>query len=76
MKVLVTGSAGKVGRAAVKALMQKGHEVRATDVVPPVFERPEPDDPEYIQADVSDAGGMFAEVRGVDAVFAASQFCY
>ena len=53
MKVLVTGSAGKVGRAAVKAMMRKGHEVRATDVLPPVFERPEPDDPEYIQADVS-----------------------
>ena len=68
MKVLVTGSAGKVGRAAVKALMQKGHEVRATDVVPPVFERPEPDDPEYIQADVSNAGDVFAVVRGVDAV--------
>ena len=68
MKVLVTGSAGKVGRAVVKALMQKGHEVRATDVVPPVFERPEPDDPEYIQADVSDAGDMLAVARGMDAV--------
>jgi nucleoside-diphosphate-sugar epimerase len=68
MKVLVTGSAGKVGRAAVKALMQKEHEVRATDVLPPVFERPEPDDPEYIEPDVSDAGDMFAVARGVDAV--------
>src|SRR5829696_3959661 len=68
MKVLVTGSAGKVGRAAVKALMRKGHEVRATDIVPPVFERPEPGDPEYIQADVSDAGDMFAVARGMDAV--------
>ena len=48
--------------------MQKGHEVRATDIVPPVFERPEPDDPEYIQADLSDAGDMFAVARGMDAV--------
>ena len=68
MRVLVTGSGGKVGRAAVAALMQSGHEVRATDLYPPVFERPEEDDPEYIQADVTDAGDMFAVVRGMDAV--------
>lgn len=68
MRVLVTGSAGKVGRATVAALTAAGHEVRATDVIPPVFERPEEDDPEYIQADVSDAGEMFAVVRGMDAV--------
>ena len=68
MRVLVTGSAGKVGRAAVEALQVAGHEVRATDIVPPVFERPEDDDPEYIQADVTDAGEMFAVMRGMDAV--------
>lgn len=72
MKVLVTGSAGKVGRATVKALIEKGHEVRATDVLPPVFERPEADDPEYIQADVTDAGDMYAVVRGMDAVVQAA----
>jgi nucleoside-diphosphate-sugar epimerase len=68
MKVLVTGSGGKVGRAAVAALQEARHEVRATDLLPPVFERPEEDDPEYIQADVTDAGDMFAVVRGMDAV--------
>jgi UDP-glucose 4-epimerase len=68
VKVLVTGARGKVGRATVAALMEAGHEVRASDLAPPVFERPEPDDPEYIQADVTDAGDMFAVVRGVDAV--------
>jgi len=68
MKVLVTGSGGKVGRAAVAALTQAGHEVRATDRMPPVFERPEEDDPEYVQADVTDAGDMFAVVRSMDAV--------
>ena len=68
MRVLVTGSAGKVGRATVAALMRAGHEVRATDVVPPVFERPEDDDPEYIQADVTDAGDMYAVGRGMEAV--------
>ena len=68
MRVLVTGSAGKVGRAAVAALQAKGHEVRATDLIPPVFERPEDTDPEYIQADLTDAGDAFAVVNGMDAV--------
>ncbi|HZY65975.1 MAG: NAD(P)-dependent oxidoreductase [Actinomycetota bacterium] len=68
MKVVVTGSAGKVGKAAVAALMEAGHEVRAVDVLPPVFERPEPGDPEYMQADLTDAGDAFAVVRGMDAV--------
>lgn len=68
MRVLVTGSRGKVGRAAVAALIGAGHEVRATDVVPPTFERPLEGEPEYIQADVANAGEMFAVVRGMEAV--------
>jgi len=68
MKVLVTGSGGKVGRATVAVLAEAGHEVRATDLFPPVFERPDDNAPEYIQADVTDAGDMFAVVRGMDAV--------
>ena len=68
MLVLVTGARGKVGRATVAALTEAGHEVRATDLFPPVFERPEPGEPEYVQADVADAGEMFAVVRGMEAV--------
>ncbi len=68
MRVLVTGSRGKVGKAAAAALMQAGHEVRATDVAPPTFERPLEGEPEYIQADVADAGEMFAVVRGMEGV--------
>jgi UDP-glucose 4-epimerase len=68
MRVLVTGSRGKVGRAAVATLIGAGHEVRATDVAPPTFERPLESEPEYIQADVADAGEMFAVVRGMEAV--------
>ncbi len=55
MRVLVTGARGKVGRAAVAALMGAGHDVRATDLFPPVFERPEFGEPEYVQADLTDA---------------------
>jgi UDP-glucose 4-epimerase len=68
MRVLVTGARGKVGRAAVAALMEAGHDVRATDLSPPVFERPEEGEPQYVQADLTDAGDAFAVVRGADAV--------
>jgi UDP-glucose 4-epimerase len=68
MLVLVTGARGKVGRATVAALVEAGHDVRATDLFPPVFERPEPGEPDYLQADLTDAGDAFAVVRGVEAV--------
>ncbi len=68
MRVLVTGARGKVGRATVAALTEAGHAVRATDLLPPVFERPDPGAPEYVQADLTDAGDAFAVVRGVEAV--------
>jgi UDP-glucose 4-epimerase len=68
MRVLVTGARGKVGRATVAALIQAGHDVRATDVLPPVFESPEPGEPDYYQANLTDAGDAFAVVRGTGAV--------
>lgn len=68
MKILVTGARGKVGTATVAALGQRGHEVRASDLHRPVFERPEPGDPHYVQADLTDAGQAYALVRGMDAV--------
>jgi UDP-glucose 4-epimerase len=68
MRVLVTGARGMVGKATVAALIGAGHEVRATDVAPPTFERPLEGEPEYIQADVADAGEMFTVIRGMEAV--------
>ncbi len=68
MRVLVTGARGKVGRAAVAALVEAGHDVRATDLSTPVFERPDPGEPEYVQADLTDAGDAFAVVRGAEGV--------
>jgi nucleoside-diphosphate-sugar epimerase len=64
----VTGARGKVGRATVAALMEAGHDVRATDLTPPVFERHEEGEPDYVQADLTDAGDAFAVVRGAEAV--------
>ncbi|QYJ17155.1 hypothetical protein Rxycam_02994 [Rubrobacter xylanophilus DSM 9941] len=68
MEVLVTGARGKVGRAAAAALMAAGHRVRATDLAPPLFERPEEGEPAYVRAELTDAGEAFAAVRGVEAV--------
>jgi len=72
MRILVTGSRGKVGRAAVENLIEAGHDVTATDLGPPVFERDEPGRPAYVQADFTDAGQAFATVRGHDAVIHAA----
>jgi UDP-glucose 4-epimerase len=68
MRVLVTGARGKVGRATVAALIAAGHDVRATDILPPVFERPEQGEPDYFQADLTDAGDAYSVVRGAEAV--------
>ena len=38
MRILVTGSRGKVGSATVDALHRAGHDVTACDLGPPVFE--------------------------------------
>jgi UDP-glucose 4-epimerase len=68
MRVLVTGALGKVGSAASAALAEAGHEVTTTDLYPPVFERDEPGDLPYVQADLTDAGDAYAVVRGAEAV--------
>ena len=72
MRILVTGSRGKVGSATVDALHRAGHEVTACDLARPTFEAPPPGAPAYQQADLTDAGDAFAVVRGHDAVIHAA----
>src|SRR3954452_11868945 len=72
MRILVTGSRGKVGSATVDALHRSGHEVTACDLGAPVFEAVGADVPSYKQADLTDAGDAFAVVRGHDAVIHAA----
>jgi UDP-glucose 4-epimerase len=74
MRVLVTGSRGKVGAAAVDALHRAGHEVTACDLTSPVYEAAPPGAPRYLQAHLTDAGDAFAVVRGHDAVIHAAAF--
>jgi UDP-glucose 4-epimerase len=72
MRILVTGGRGKVGRATVDALLAAGHDVTASDLGAPVFERNEPGRAAYVQADLTDAGQAFAVVRDHDAVIHAA----
>ncbi|WP_281533615.1 NAD-dependent epimerase/dehydratase family protein [Cryobacterium breve] len=68
MKVVVTGANGKVGRAAVEALLNAGHDVTGVDLARPVFERAVEGAARYQMADLTDAGEAFAVIRGADAV--------
>jgi nucleoside-diphosphate-sugar epimerase len=68
MKIVVTGAHGKVGRAATQALLDAGHEVLATDLTRPGFERKPPGSAAYRMADLTDAGDAFAVIRGADVV--------
>lgn len=68
MKVLVTGAHGKVGRSLVPALIAAGHDVRASDLTRPSWDRPEPGQEDYWQVDLTDAGAAHALVAGCDAV--------
>ena len=68
MKVLVTGARGKVDRAAVDALIYAGHEVTATDLMRPGFERKGSHDAKYWMGDLTNAGDAFSLARGHDAI--------
>ena len=65
MRILVTGARGKVGSAAAARLRHLGHDVVATDLGPPVYER---DDQRYVRADLTDAGACYPLVDGCEAV--------
>lgn len=60
MKLLITGARGKVGRATATAAVAAGHDVTAADLAPPTFDRPAPDEPAYVQANLADAGEAYA----------------
>ena len=68
MKVVVTGSRGKVGRAATQALVDRGHDVLGVDLIRPTFDSGEIIPGRYQMADLTDAGSAYAVVAGADAV--------
>src|SRR3954463_5839139 len=82
MRILVTGARGKVGAAAVHALLEAGHDVTGCDLAPPVYEGgerrgrhfPAPPTPagHALRAAPPAAGAAFAAVRGHAAVIHAA----
>lgn len=63
-KIVVTGAAGKAGRAAVTELREHGYDVTATDVAPPPTDLGVP----YLRADLTDHGQAVDVLDGADAV--------
>jgi nucleoside-diphosphate-sugar epimerase len=68
MKVVITGSRGKVGRATVQAFVDAGHDVLGVDLVKPVFDAGVVVPGRYQMADLTDAGSAYAVVAGADVV--------
>jgi nucleoside-diphosphate-sugar epimerase len=62
VKILVTGAGGNLGRAAVPALLEAGHEVRLLDF------RPLETEHESVVGDLRDPGDVRRAVAGADAV--------
>jgi nucleoside-diphosphate-sugar epimerase len=60
--VLVTGSAGRIGRAAVAELLARGHRVRGFDRVPT------PGLTDDVVADLTDAAAVHQAAKGVDTI--------
>ena len=65
MKICVTGSSGRAGRAVVADLAEHGHNVLGVDLVPP---RGEDGPQDFLRADLTDYGQAVEVLQGMDAV--------
>jgi nucleoside-diphosphate-sugar epimerase len=67
MKICVTGSSGRAGRAVVAELAERGHEVLGADLVP-VREDDLSRPAHFLRADLTDYGQAVEVLSGADAV--------
>jgi nucleoside-diphosphate-sugar epimerase len=61
-KVLITGSAGRIGKAATQEIVRRGHRVRGLDKIPSTAAT------ESLVGDITDAATINSAVAGVDAI--------
>ncbi len=61
MKIMVTGSTGKVGRATIDRLLEEGHQVFAVDAVAPAKPKCK-----FTKIDMTDFGQVLESVMGID----------
>jgi nucleoside-diphosphate-sugar epimerase len=66
--IIVTGGSGKVGRAAVRHLMDNGYKVASLDMVRPagLSNPPKPTDPNFSRVDITDFGQVMAAFSGIN----------
>ncbi len=66
--IIVTGGSGKVGRAAVKDLMEHGYDVVSIDQVAPpgISNPPKPGEPRFSRLDITDFGAVMAMLSGIN----------
>jgi nucleoside-diphosphate-sugar epimerase len=66
--IIVTGGSGKVGRAAVKHLMAKGHRIASIDLARPtgLSNPPKPTDVRFTRTDITDFGQVMAAFSGIN----------
>ena len=67
--IIVTGGSGKVGRAAVKHLMERGYKVASIDLARPqgMSNPPKATDPVFTRIDITDFGQVMSAFSGIDA---------
>jgi nucleoside-diphosphate-sugar epimerase len=63
MKAVVTGASGKAGRAVVRGLLERDHDVLGVDLVAPRAELSS-----FLRVDVTEPGQAFESLAGADAV--------
>ena len=72
MKILVTGTAGRVGAAVAHDLLEQGHSVRALDIMPPRDQvrlgATSPTQLETVYCDITDRMALLKAAEGCDAI--------
>jgi nucleoside-diphosphate-sugar epimerase len=68
MKICVTGSSGRAGRAVVADLSEHGHEVLGADLVPAAGDRRQRGPATFLRADLTDYGQVVEVLTDADAV--------